>query len=79
MKLATIHDGTRDGRLAVVTGDLTRAAYADGIAGTMQGALDDWQALSPKLVDNILTDYAALLPMVRWLNGALGHGSASRR
>jgi fumarylacetoacetate (FAA) hydrolase len=49
VKLATIHDGTRDGRLAVVSGDLTRAAYADGIAGTMQRALDDWQALSPKL------------------------------
>jgi fumarylacetoacetate (FAA) hydrolase len=49
VKLATIHDGTRDGRLAVVSRDLTTAVYADGIARTMQQALDDWPAASPKL------------------------------
>ena len=49
MKLATIKDGTRDGRLAVVSRDLARAVHADGIAGTMQQALDDWRATSPKL------------------------------
>jgi fumarylacetoacetate (FAA) hydrolase len=49
VKLATIKDGTRDGRLAVVSRDLSAAVYADGIAKTLQRALDDWQTLSPKL------------------------------
>jgi fumarylacetoacetate (FAA) hydrolase len=49
VKLATISNGRRDGRLAVVSRDLAMAAYADGIAGTMQQALDDWQATSPGL------------------------------
>jgi uncharacterized protein (TIGR02453 family) len=41
--------------------------------------LSDAEALSPKLVPNIMTDYAALLPLVRWLNAALGHSRASAR
>ncbi len=49
MKLATLRDGTRDGRLAVVSRDLTRAAYADGIAQTLQAALDDWDGHAPAL------------------------------
>lgn len=39
----------------------------------------DAEALSPKLVPNILKDYSALLPLVRWLNAALGHTKASSR
>jgi len=50
MKLATLRDGTRDGRLAVVRRDLARAAWADGIAGTLQAALDGWQAVAPRLM-----------------------------
>jgi fumarylacetoacetate (FAA) hydrolase len=50
MKLATLKDGTRDGRLAVVSRDLTRGALADGIAKTMQAALDDWDIVAPKLL-----------------------------
>lgn len=46
---------------------------------TTSRALTDAEALSPKLVDNIMKDYAALLPLVRWLNGALGHSSATQR
>ncbi|MBS1200610.1 MAG: hydrolase family protein [Proteobacteria bacterium] len=49
MKLATLRDGTRDGRLAVVSRDLTAATWADGIAKTLQQALDDWQAVAPRL------------------------------
>lgn len=41
--------------------------------------LTDAEALSPKLVPSILRDYAAFLPMVRWLNGALGHAEAKIR
>lgn len=42
MKLGTIKDGTRDGTLVVVSRDLTRAVKAEGIARTLQAALDDW-------------------------------------
>ncbi len=51
MKLATIRNGTRDGRLAVVSRDLTGAVYADGVAATMQQALDDWQQVAPRLAE----------------------------
>jgi fumarylacetoacetate (FAA) hydrolase len=51
MKLATINDGTRDGQLAVVSRDLKTAHLADGIAPTMQAALDDWTFISPQLAD----------------------------
>ena len=49
MKLATLRDGTRDGRLAVVSRDLAAAAWADGIAKTLQQALDDWSSTAPRL------------------------------
>lgn len=48
MKLATLDDGTRDGRLLVVSRDLTRAAEA-AAAPTLQAALDDWAAAEPAL------------------------------
>ena len=41
MKLASLKDGTRDGQLAVVARDLKTAHIADGIAPTLQAALDD--------------------------------------
>lgn len=49
MKLATLKDGTRDGRLVVVSRDLTRYCAADNIAPTLQHALDNWDELAPKL------------------------------
>jgi fumarylacetoacetate (FAA) hydrolase len=49
MKLATLKDGTRDGQLAVVSRDLKTAALADGIAATLQSALDDWDFIAPQL------------------------------
>ncbi|PSM18665.1 MULTISPECIES: fumarylacetoacetate hydrolase family protein [Nitratireductor] len=49
MKLATLKDGTRDGRLAVVSRDLTRYADASFLAPTLQGALDDWKRIAPHL------------------------------
>ncbi len=86
MKLATIKDGTRDGRLAVVSRDLSAAVYADGIAKTLQRALDDWQTLSPKLAalavqlesgsapDAFMFDaVAAMAPLPRshhWVDGS---------
>ncbi len=49
MKLATLKDGTRDGQLAVVARDLKTAHLADGIAPTLQAALDDWAFIAPQL------------------------------
>ncbi|HAV79263.1 MAG TPA: 2-keto-4-pentenoate hydratase, partial [Erythrobacter sp.] len=49
MKLATLKDGTRDGKLVVVSKDLTRYCAADNIAPTLQAALDDWAEVAPKL------------------------------
>jgi fumarylacetoacetate (FAA) hydrolase len=51
MKLATLNDGTRDGQLAVVSRDLKTAHIADGIAPTLQAALDDWAFIAPQLQD----------------------------
>lgn len=48
MKLASVRSG-RDGRLVVVRRDLTQFAFADGIAATLQDALDDWARTAPAL------------------------------
>lgn len=48
MKLASMKHG-RDGALAVVSRDLTRAVRVPTIAATMQSLLDDWATLAPKL------------------------------
>lgn len=49
MKLATLKDGSRDGQLVVVSRDLKTAQIANGIAPTMQRALDDWDFIKPQL------------------------------
>ena len=49
MKLATLANGGRDGRLVVVSRDLAHATDAGGIANTPQDAIDDWTRHSPKL------------------------------
>ncbi len=49
MKLATLKDGTRDGRLVVVSRDLTRYTDASFLARTLQAALDDWRRVAPHL------------------------------
>ena len=48
MKLGSLKDG-RDGRLIVVSRDLTRAVEATHIVPTLQGALDAWGAYGPML------------------------------
>ena len=48
MKLASLKRG-RDGRLVVVSQDLTRYCAADNIAPTLQAALDDWGYAAPRL------------------------------
>ena len=49
MKLATLRDGTRDGRLLVVRGDGAVGAPAPDAWPTLQRALDDWDAAEPAL------------------------------
>jgi fumarylacetoacetate (FAA) hydrolase len=49
MKLATLNDDTRDGQMMVVSRDLKTAHIADGIAPTLQAALDDWTFIAPQL------------------------------
>jgi fumarylacetoacetate (FAA) hydrolase len=48
MKLATLRDSSRDGRLVVVSRDLTRCLSVMPIA-TLQSALDEWDVISDTL------------------------------
>lgn len=50
MKLASLSHG-RDGRLVVVSRDLTRATDAFPVVATLQAALDDWERHAPRLAD----------------------------
>ena len=49
MKVATLKDGSRDGSLALVSRDLSRAVAVPEIARTLQAALDAWDVAAPLL------------------------------
>lgn len=49
MKLASLKNGSRDGRLVVVSRDLARAVDAAAIAPTMQFAIEHWDWVAPGL------------------------------
>lgn len=49
MKLGSLKEGGRDGTLIVVSRDLARAVHANGIAPTLQRALEDWSNAAPRL------------------------------
>lgn len=49
MKLASLKSAGRDGQLLVVDRQLKRAVLAEGIASTLQQALDDWSVAAPAL------------------------------
>jgi fumarylacetoacetate (FAA) hydrolase len=64
MKLATLRNGTRDGMLAIVSRDLSKAVLTrDAIVGldTMQAALDAWDSYELKLqrISDELNEVAA--------------------
>ncbi len=64
MKLASLKHG-RDGRLVVVSRDLSRAADASAVAPTLRSALDDWSAAEPRLAeiaDGLEADRIAHVP-----------------
>ena len=85
MKLASLKAG-RDGRLVVVSRDLSRAVAVPEIAPTMQACLDDWQGAAGRLAavaeslergsaqESFALDTAALAaPLPRayqWLDGS---------
>lgn len=50
MRLATLRDGTRDGKLIVVSRDGLRGIDASAAAPTLQVALDDWDRTQPSLL-----------------------------
>ena len=47
MKFATLKDGSRDGKLVVVSKALSHAAPIPEIAPTLQALLDNWEKLVP--------------------------------
>ncbi|MBO6729704.1 MAG: FAA hydrolase family protein, partial [Maricaulis sp.] len=49
MKLASLKNGHRDGKLVVVSKDIAWYADASSIAPTMQAALDDWERCESEL------------------------------
>lgn len=49
MKFATLADGSRDGRLVLVSRDLTTALPVPTVARTLQQALDRWAQVEPAL------------------------------
>lgn len=89
MKLATVRDGTRDGRLAVVSRDLRRGVEARGAANTLLDAIETWERCAPRLLaladalergpvaGELALDMAALAaPLPRtwqWLDGSAFH------
>lgn len=86
MKLATLKDGTRDGRLVIVARDLRHCVSASEIAPTLQYALDNWGKVSPALAAvsarldagecseaEVFDDRQALSPLPRayqWADGS---------
>lgn len=49
MKLATMKNSSRDGRLVVVSRDLTKCVTVEHISQTMQSALENWEQVSGQL------------------------------
>jgi fumarylacetoacetate (FAA) hydrolase len=50
MKLATLKDNSRDGKLVVVSRDLSRCVEVGTVAPTLQSALDRWSAVQRDLL-----------------------------
>ena len=49
MKLATLKDDSRDGRLVVVSRDLSHYQLVPKISATLQHALDHWELVAERL------------------------------
>jgi fumarylacetoacetate (FAA) hydrolase len=64
MKLASLNDGTRDGRLLVVKRDLSAWCEAADLAHNLQSALDRWDAVAPRLAERARALEAGRTPSV---------------
>jgi fumarylacetoacetate (FAA) hydrolase len=81
MRLATVRNGKPDGQLVVVSPDGRASAYAP--VATLQEALENWDAVAPKLAatstfDRSLDGVIAPLPRAwQWLDGSVfaSHGA----
>ena len=83
VRLATLNDGTRDGRLTVVSPDGNAFAFAP--AKTLQEALENWDTVAPDLAafsdfPEILDPALIMAPLPRawqWLDGSVysSHGA----
>ena len=49
MKLGSLKDGTRDGKLLIVSDDLKWCVHKPSVAKTLQEALDNWKEVEPLL------------------------------
>ncbi len=65
MKLASLREG-RDGRLVIVSSDLTRYTDATRIAPTLQAALDDWTHAEGHLLELAQSLEAGAAPVERF-------------
>jgi fumarylacetoacetate (FAA) hydrolase len=72
MKLATLRNGTRDGRLIVVNKSGTDCTDAGAVAPTLQAALDDWERVAPELAELSTALEAGRAPASRLDPGRLG-------
>ena len=86
MKLGTLKSKNRDGELVVVNKELTKAVKVDSIAPNLQFAIENWDTISPKLIEvyNLLcqgkqpnainvnqSDFHSPLPRAyQWLDGS---------
>ena len=89
MKVATLRDGSADGRLVVVSRDLRTAAHAESIVANLRLAMESWDKVAPRLAalyDRLnrgdvedafefrATEAAAPLPRTwQWLDGSAFH------
>jgi fumarylacetoacetate (FAA) hydrolase len=93
MKLATLPNGTADGRLHLVSRDLTRCAPAEG-AENLQHLIENWEARAPTLIRQyealnaaggaVFDPSLALAPLPRawqWLDGSAyeSHGELMQK
>ena len=65
MKLATLRDGSRDGRLLVASRDLSRAIEVRDVAPTLQAALDGIQEIPVDIRPIYVAAGAAAAPKSR--------------
>lgn len=94
MKLATLNEGGPDGALLVISADGTRFVRAEGVAPTLQAAIERWDEVAPALRDLsarlaagggepvIAARLAAPLPRAwQWLDGSAyrSHGELMER